>query len=189
MRKLVRQITWRASSPRSRGSVISPVRAAATAVSGDTRYTLASAVPLRPSKLRLKVRRHTPPELGEKPMPMQGPQAHSSSRAPEARYVRQRAAVGQHGAAPAWSRGTTDMLTAGGHGFSLQHGGDLQHIVQRGIGAGADADLIHLDALQTARRSPRCPGCGGRRSAGSSVSRSMEMTPVVDRRPGRRRGA
>ena len=85
MRNRSGRSTWRASSPKSRGSVISPVRAAATAVSGDTRYTLASAVPLRPSKLRLKVRRLTPPELGEKPMPMQGPQAHSSSRAPEAR--------------------------------------------------------------------------------------------------------
>ena len=39
-------------------------------------------MPLRPSKLRLKVRRDTPAEFGEKPMPMQGPQAHSSTRAP-----------------------------------------------------------------------------------------------------------
>ena len=69
-------------SPSSRGSVISPVSAAATAVSGETRYTPASAVPLRPRKLRLKVRRDTPALLGLKPMPMQGPQAHSSTRAP-----------------------------------------------------------------------------------------------------------
>ena len=62
--------------------MISPVKAAATAVSGDTRYTCPSAVPERPSKLRLKVRRETPPEFGEKPMPMQGPQAHSSTLAP-----------------------------------------------------------------------------------------------------------
>ena len=70
------------SSPKSLGSVISPVSAAATAVSGETRYTLASLVPLRPKKLRLNVRNDTPAELGEKPIPMQGPQAHSSSLAP-----------------------------------------------------------------------------------------------------------
>ena len=68
--------------PSVRGSVIAPVSAAATAVSGDTRYTCASFVPLRPRKLRLNVRRLTPPELGEKPMPMHGPHAHSSRRAP-----------------------------------------------------------------------------------------------------------
>src|SRR5699024_1337582 len=72
-------------SPRRQGSVISPVSAAATAVSGETRYTWPSAVPERPSKLRLKVLSDTPPELGEKPMPMQGPQAHSRSLAPLAR--------------------------------------------------------------------------------------------------------
>ena len=70
--------------PRVRGSVNMPVRAEAAAVSGLTRYTCPSAVPLRPSKFRLKVRRETPPELGDCPMPMQGPQAHSSTRAPAA---------------------------------------------------------------------------------------------------------
>ena len=33
----------------------------------------------------MNVRRLTPPEFGEKPMPMHGPQAHSSRRAPLAR--------------------------------------------------------------------------------------------------------
>ena len=33
----------------------------------------------------MNVRRLTPPELGEKPMPMHGPHAHSSRRAPLAR--------------------------------------------------------------------------------------------------------
>lgn len=42
-------------------------------------------MPLRPKKLRLKVRKDTPAELGEKPMPIHGPQAHSSTRAPEAK--------------------------------------------------------------------------------------------------------
>ena len=41
-------------------------------------------VPLLPSKFLLNVRRETPPELGENPMPIQGPQAHSKSLAPEA---------------------------------------------------------------------------------------------------------
>lgn len=59
-----------------------PASAEAAAVSGEQRHTLASFVPLLPSKLRLNVRRDTPPELGEKPMPMQGPQAHSRSLAP-----------------------------------------------------------------------------------------------------------
>ena len=46
------------------GSVIYPVRQLTAAVSGLTRYTPASRVPLRPSKLRLNVRRETPAELG-----------------------------------------------------------------------------------------------------------------------------
>lgn len=41
-------------------------------------------MPERPSKLRLKVRREMPPEFGDWPMPMQGPQAHSRIRAPAA---------------------------------------------------------------------------------------------------------
>mgnify|MGYP000586276900 CR=1 FL=1 len=61
-----------------------PVRAHAAAISGETRYTCASLVPLRPSKLRLNVRSDTPPEFGEKPIPMHGPHAHSSTRAPAA---------------------------------------------------------------------------------------------------------
>ena len=51
------------------------VRAEATAVSGETRYTCPSRVPERPRKFRLKVLRETPPEFGEKLMLMQGPQA------------------------------------------------------------------------------------------------------------------
>jgi hypothetical protein len=47
------------------GSVRYPVSAAAAAVSGLTRYTPASAVPERPSKLRLKVLKDTPLELGD----------------------------------------------------------------------------------------------------------------------------
>ena len=39
-------------------------------------------MPLRPSKLRLKVRSETPLLLGENPIPMQGPQADSRIRAP-----------------------------------------------------------------------------------------------------------
>ena len=42
------------SSPRVRGSVSTPVKAEAAAVSGLTRYTCASAVPLRPSKFPVK---------------------------------------------------------------------------------------------------------------------------------------
>src|SRR2546430_16199946 len=48
------------SVPRSRGSVISPSRAVAAAVSGLHRYTRASGVPLRPSKFRLNVRTDRP---------------------------------------------------------------------------------------------------------------------------------
>ena len=65
--------------------MIVPVSAAATAVSGGHEVDLRVLVPLRPRKLRLNVRRLTPPELGEKPMPMHGPHAHSSRRAPLAR--------------------------------------------------------------------------------------------------------
>ena len=47
-------------SPRLWGLVKYPLIADAAAVSGLTRYTCPSAVPLRPSKFRLKVRRDTP---------------------------------------------------------------------------------------------------------------------------------
>jgi hypothetical protein len=70
------------AEPQVAGSVNFPASAALAAVCGLTRYTWASWVPLRPSKLRLKVRAHTPLETGEPPMPMQGPQAHSRMRAP-----------------------------------------------------------------------------------------------------------
>ena len=52
------------------------------AVSGLTSHTLAEAVPLRPQKLRLKVLRLTASVAGAWPMPMHGPQAHSSTLAP-----------------------------------------------------------------------------------------------------------
>src|SRR2546429_3825341 len=68
--------------PRSRGSAILPPIAVAAAVSGLQRYTRSSGVPLRPSKFRLKVRTDGPRVGGAKPMPMQGPQATSSSRTP-----------------------------------------------------------------------------------------------------------
>ena len=71
------------ASPHFRGSVISPVRAETAATSGLARYTLSSAVPERPGKLRLKVRREAAPEGGTWPMPMQGPQADSRMRAPD----------------------------------------------------------------------------------------------------------
>ena len=45
---------------------------------------MASWVPERPSKLRLKLRMETAPVEGAWPMPMQGPQADSMMRAPEA---------------------------------------------------------------------------------------------------------
>src|SRR5512136_1410947 len=66
------------------GSTMRPIRAAAAAVSHETRYTWASFVPLRPSKLRFEVRSDTPFELGDWLLPMQKPHAHSSNRAPAA---------------------------------------------------------------------------------------------------------
>src|SRR4030067_127980 len=56
--------------------------AAATATSGLQRNTLPSLVPLLPSKFLLKVRRDTPPDGGDCPLPMQGPQVASSILAP-----------------------------------------------------------------------------------------------------------
>src|SRR4030067_825226 len=56
--------------------------AAATAVSGLQRNILPSLVPLLPSKFRLKVRSETPPDGGDWPLPMQGPQVDSRMRAP-----------------------------------------------------------------------------------------------------------
>ena len=60
------------------GSVISPVMALAAAVDGLHRYTRSSAVPLRPGKLRLKVRSDGTPFSGAVPMPTHGPQMGSS---------------------------------------------------------------------------------------------------------------
>ena len=71
--------------PRVLGSVITPVSAEAQAVSGETRYTFASLVPLLPSKFLLNDLKLIPPEFGEKPIPIQGPQPHSRSLAPDAR--------------------------------------------------------------------------------------------------------
>src|SRR3990170_4679629 len=59
------------------GSVTTPYMAAATATSGLHRYTFASFVPLLPSKFLLNVRRDTPPEEGDWPLPMQGPHVFS----------------------------------------------------------------------------------------------------------------
>src|SRR5665647_3926816 len=70
-------------SPDSSASVSTPVIAERAAVSGLTRYTCASSVPLRPLKFRLKVRRETAPVFGDWPIPMQGPQAFSITLAPE----------------------------------------------------------------------------------------------------------
>src|SRR5574341_439162 len=69
--------------PRSRGSMIPPVSAAATADSGLARYTFALLVPERPSKFRLLVRMDTASVLGAWPAPMQNPQVASRILAPE----------------------------------------------------------------------------------------------------------
>src|SRR5665647_8360 len=69
--------------PDSSASVSTPVIAERAAVSGLTRYTSASRVPLRPLKFRLKVRREIAPDFGDWPIPIQGPQAFSMILAPE----------------------------------------------------------------------------------------------------------
>ena len=53
-------ITTSGAFPSVVGSVNTPVIAEAAAVSGETRYTCASAVPLLARKLRLNVRKLTP---------------------------------------------------------------------------------------------------------------------------------
>ena len=62
--------------------VSTPVTAEIAAVSGLTRYTDASRVPLLPLKFLLKVRSDTAPDLGDCPIPMQGPHAFSIILAP-----------------------------------------------------------------------------------------------------------
>ena len=69
-------------SPLSIPSVSTPFIAERAAVSGLTRYTCASSVPLLPLKFLLKVLRETAPDLGDCPMPMHGPQAFSMILAP-----------------------------------------------------------------------------------------------------------
>ncbi len=63
-------------------SVNTPYMAETAAVSGLTRYTSASIVPLLPLKFLLKVLKEIPPDFGDCPMPMQGPHAHSMILAP-----------------------------------------------------------------------------------------------------------
>src|SRR5919106_468689 len=63
------------SIPRSRGSVISPLRAVARAVAGEARYTKSSSVPERPWKFLFMVRTDGWPDGGAWPMPTHGPQA------------------------------------------------------------------------------------------------------------------
>jgi len=72
------------ASPRVRGSVSTPVSAAAAHVSVPARYTRASSVPDRPLKFRLNERTETAPLAGDWPMPMHGPQPGSITRAPAA---------------------------------------------------------------------------------------------------------
>ena len=69
-------------SPSSRGSVMTPLRAVATAVVGLVRYTRSVIVPERPGKLRLKVLTLTESEGGACPIPTHGPHTGSSMRAP-----------------------------------------------------------------------------------------------------------
>ena len=68
--------------PSSRGSVISPVIAAAAATSGLTRKTCALAVPDLPSKFLLAVLRDTASVQGAMPLPMQNPHVLSAILAP-----------------------------------------------------------------------------------------------------------
>ena len=98
------------SSAISIGFVITPFIADIAAVSGDTRNTFASAVPLLPSKLRLNVLRLMPDEFGEKPIPIHGPQAHSKSLAPEAN-ISVNAPDSESCMSTCFDPGETDMLT------------------------------------------------------------------------------
>src|SRR5205823_9086691 len=73
--------SWKAGNfPWSRGSVIFPSSAVAAAVSGLHRYTRSSAVPLRPSKLRLNVRTEAPRVGGGNALPMLVPNGTASWR-------------------------------------------------------------------------------------------------------------
>jgi hypothetical protein len=78
------------------GSVTTPVIAASAAISGLTRYTWASLVPLRPSKFRLLVRSETAWLFGLWWLPMQNPQALSRILAPLLTQLGKNAVVGDH---------------------------------------------------------------------------------------------
>ena len=65
-----------------RGSVISPLSIDTAATAGEHRYTESSGVPLRPGKLRLKVRSELASDGGAWPMPTHGPHTGSSIRTP-----------------------------------------------------------------------------------------------------------
>lgn len=76
------------SAARSRGSAISPVNAAAAAVSGEHSHTRSSRVPDRPGKLRGTVRSELWPTAGACPIPMHPRHPVWWRRAPAARSVK-----------------------------------------------------------------------------------------------------
>jgi hypothetical protein len=157
-----------------RGSVIAPVRALAAAVAGEQRYTASSAVPLRPGKLRLKVRSDGRAVTGACPMPTHGPHTGSSIRAPasaRSRYTPDRMIVSRICRDP----GVTVSATPGATAVSRSAAATV---------ARSWYELFTDDPTQTCTSgvpatSPTgttVPGEGGSATNGSNAARSMRST-------------
>ena len=84
-------------------------------------------------------------------MPMQGPQAHSSTRAPLERMSAS-APQAESICKTCLEPGEMERLTVGATVLPFKMARHAQKVAQRGVGAGADADLIDAHMLKLARR-------------------------------------
>ena len=92
-------------------------------------------------------------------MPMQKPQAVSQIRAPASIMSCSAPFCAEH-AQHLPAAGRDDQRHIGIHGLALQDGRHAHHILIAGIGAGADAHLIHLDGARPPGRFSRCRAYG-----------------------------
>ena len=169
--------------------MICPVSAAATAVSGETRYTWSPAVPLRPAKLRLNVRRLTAPSAGREALPDARPAGGLQDPRPGRDQVGQGAVARPASPAPAGCPGRCPAPRPGApSGPSAPR--------PRASGRGSWSWC----RSRSAPGRPSCPASSATRhdvvraepgaaASGSSSDRSITMRPKLDLDQSRRRRA
>ena len=107
------------------------------------------------------------------PMPMQGPHGafRRCARRPRSCHASAPLCAEHVEHLPAARR--DDQRHVGIHGLALEDGGHAHHVQIAGVGARADAHLIHLNGPGSRPRSLRCPGICGQATIGSSAERSI----------------